>query len=116
MKKQFLILLAVTTFVGLTIAVIAHLLLEKSDSTQVVNGALISWLNILFYSFIAAALLTKKNIAWVLPMIVIKYVILVSVVYYIWASTDVALVLVGVFSELFLTALVLLPVRRFLVS
>ncbi|MCC6138795.1 MAG: hypothetical protein IT287_09190 [Bdellovibrionaceae bacterium] len=116
MKKQFIILFSVTTFVALFVAITAHLLLQKEDSTQVVNGALISWINILFYSMIAGAVLSKKNIAWVLPMIVIKYVILVSVVYYIWASTDVALVLVGVFSELFLTALVLLPIRRFLVS
>lgn len=116
MKRQFFGVLTLATATGAVIAAIATYLLSLPGSTHLVTGVFFSWLNIVFYAFIALMVLSKKNIAWVVPLIVIKYVILVSVVYYIWASTDVALVLVGIFLELILTAILAIPFRRQLLS
>ena len=116
MKKQFVGVFLASTVMALLIGGISYFYVGEAATTHVVMGVLISWLNILFYSLITVLFLGKKNVALAIGLIVIKYVLLVTVVYYIWASADVMMVLVGVFSELILTALILPPFRRFLVS
>lgn len=116
MKRQFWGVLLSATLVGLLISVTTSIIWDSEGATHVVKGVCFSWVNILFYSLITALFLAKKNIALATSLIVIKYLLLVTVVYYIWASLDVVLVLVGVFSELILTALVLPPFKRYLVS
>ncbi|MCB9072646.1 MAG: hypothetical protein H6623_03425 [Bdellovibrionaceae bacterium] len=83
-------------------------------ATQVGIGVALSGVNILFYAIITAAILSKKNIAWILPVIVIKYLILISAVYYVWASTEVLKVVMGIFSELILAAFVVPLFKRLL--
>lgn len=116
MKKPFFGILISATVTALIVSLIAHFTVSADATTHIVTGVLISWANILFYALITALFLAKKNIALAIALIVIKYLLLVSVVYYIWASTDVMLVLVGVFSELLLAALFLPPFKRYLVS
>lgn len=116
MKEQFKAVVGISFLVALALSVGAIFTLNPEKSTQVVMGVVLSWLNILFYSFIALIILHKKNIAWAMTMIVIKYLILVLVIYYVWASADTVLVVVGVFSQLVLTALVLIPLRKFVLS
>lgn len=116
MKRSFLMVTGISFGVGLLLSLSASIWSSSEQSTQVVMGIVFSWLNILFYSFIALIILHKKNIAWAMTMIVIKYLILVSVLYYVWASANTVLVLVGVFSQLMLTALVLIPLKKFVLS
>jgi hypothetical protein len=116
MAKNFLLALFASTSAAFLVVLVTFLTLDLYAATQVGIGVSVTWVNILFYAIITGAILSKKNIAWVLPVIVIKYLILISAVYYIWASTDVAKVLVGVFSELLLFSFMLLPTRRLLAS
>ncbi len=116
MRRSFVGILAAATAIALIVGLMAWFIGSEPQATQVVTGVVISWVNIFFYALITALFLAKKNVALAIPLIVIKYVLLVWIVYYIWASSDVVLVLVGVFSELILTALILLPFKRFLVS
>lgn len=116
MKRQFFTVLIVATVIGALISIAASIIGDNDSTTHVVKGVVISWMNILFYSMITALFLSKKNVALATSLIVIKYLLLVTIVYYIWASLDVVLALVGVFSELILTALVLPLFKRYLVS
>jgi hypothetical protein len=116
MRRAFFGILLSATLSGLLISAVAAILCDPEGATHIVKGVCFSWANILFYSFITALFLAKKNIALATSLIVIKYLLLVIVVYYIWASLDVVFLLVGVFSELFLTALALPPFKRYLVS
>ncbi len=116
MKRQFLAVLAITSAIAILLGVSAVVIGSPSQSTHLVIGVALSWVNILFYAFVAHVILNKKNIAWAMTMIVIKYLILVSVLYYIWASADVVIVLVGVFSQLVLTAISFIPLKRFVLS
>lgn len=116
MKKQFIALFLLITGLAICISTATTVILDSEKTTHVVIGVVLSWMNILFYSFVSVILLTKKNIAWAMTIIVIKYLILVSVAYYIWASTDVVLVLVGVFLELILSALLIIPFKRHFLS
>lgn len=72
-------------------------------------------LNLIFYMVLAAAILVKKNIAWMGPVIVLKYLILIGSVYLVWANCDVLLVLASMFAEL-LTTIALLMVFKTLLS
>ncbi len=72
-------------------------------------------LNLIFYMVLAAAILVKKNIAWMGPVIVLKYLILIGSVYLVWANCDVLLVLASMFTEL-LTTIILLLVFKMLLS
>jgi hypothetical protein len=116
MKRPFFGVLLSATVAGILISAAAAIIGPPENATHIVKGVCFSWVNILFYSIITALFLAKKNIALATSLIVIKYLLLVIVVYYIWASLDVVFVLVGVFLELFLTALALPPFKRYLVG
>ncbi len=87
---------------------------SRTASNVIIASAFLS-LNIIFYMILAAAILVKKNIAWMGPVIVIKYLILIGSVYLVWAKFDVLLVLASLFTEL-LTAIILLMVFKLLLS
>jgi hypothetical protein len=91
----------------LAAAVVFPITLIKNDlriAASVGVGVSLSILNIYFYAMVASALLIKKNIAWIGPVIVIKYLLLIVSIYFIWHFCEVLSVLVGLFSELVLTA------------
>jgi len=71
---------------------------------QIGIGVAISVVNIYFYVVLVGAIIVKKNIAWMGPVIVIKYGFLIASIYLVWAHCDLLLVTVGLFSELILTA------------
>lgn len=73
-------------------------------ATNIGLGAAFATVNITFYGIVALGLVLKKNIAWLGPVIVIKYLFLLVSVYLIWAHSDVLLVLVGMFSQITLVA------------
>lgn len=84
-------------------------------ASNVIWASVFLTLNLIFYMVLAAAILVKKNIAWMGPVIVLKYLILIGSVYLVWANCDVLLVLASMFAEL-LTTIVLLMVFKKLLS
>ena len=91
--------LLITNFVFSAVAYIAG---NSQIASNVVWASVFLTMNLIFYMVLAAAILVKKNIAWMGPVIVIKYLFLLVSVYFIWAKGDVLFVLSGMFVELFL--------------
>lgn len=98
------------------IATVAVALLSRNlyDATQVSIGVGISVLNMLFYSWLGWLLFVKKNIAWIGAVIVIKYLFLALGIYLVWTYGEVVFVLLGLFSEIVLTALFYLLLKLLL--
>jgi hypothetical protein len=88
---------------------------DSRIASNVIWASVFLTLNLIFYMVLAAAILVKKNIAWMGPVIVLKYLILIGSVYLVWANCDVLLVLATMFTEL-LTTIVLLLVFKMLLS
>lgn len=88
---------------------------DSRTASNVIWASVFLTLNLIFYMVLAAAILVKKNIAWMGPVIVLKYLILIGSVYLVWANCDVLLVLASMFTEL-LTTIVLLLVFKMLLS
>lgn len=82
-------------------------------ATEVGIGSAFVSINMAFYGLLSLAIFIKKNIAWVGPVIVIKYLFLIISVYFIWAYRDVLLVLVGMFAGLFTTITLLMIFKKF---
>jgi len=116
MVKQFIAVSGISLLVAFFLLLGVKIWVETEKSTHIVIGIAFSWLNILFYSFVALLILHKKNIAWAMTMIVIKYLILVLVLFYVWATADIHLVVVGVFAQLLITALAFIPLKKFVLG
>lgn len=86
---------------------------KRAASLFIVGGILLS-VNVIFYAFISAVILIKKNIAWMGPVIVIKYLILIGSVYLIWAQAEVLWFLAGMFIELFLIITFFVVIKKWL--
>lgn len=86
---------------------------EMRTATEVGIGSIFVSVNMAFYGLLSLAIFVKKNIAWVGPVIVIKYLFLIVSVYFIWAYRDVLLVLVGMFAGLFTTITLLVIFKKF---
>lgn len=99
-ETRLLLLSMVVTNVCLSLACLVGL--ELRSAINIISGSLFLTFNLTFYTVMSAAILIKKNIAWMGPVIVIKYLFLIVSVYFIWAKGDVLLVLSGMFVELFL--------------
>lgn len=91
---------------------VAAVFAERHVALNVFCASVFLTLNLIFYMVLAAAILVKKNIAWMGPVIVIKYLILIGSVYLVWAKCDAILVLASMFTEL-LTITALLVVFKF---
>lgn len=83
------------------------------DATHVLIGILLTSMNIYFYALLGVMIFVKKNIAWIGPVIVIKYLILMASIYMIWQHGDLMLVTVGLFAELFLSSLFMALLKFF---
>ncbi|MBY0385200.1 hypothetical protein K2X05_08585 [bacterium] len=81
-------------------------------ATEAGVGSLFVSINMAFYGLLSVAIFVKKNIAWVGPVIVIKYLFLIVSVYFIWAYRDVLLVLVGMFTGLCITITLLMIFKK----
>ena len=88
---------------------------DSRIASNVIWASVFLTLNLIFYMVLAAAILVKKNIAWMGPVIVLKYLILIVSVYLVWANCDVLLVLASLFAEL-LTTIILLMVFKSLLT
>ena len=103
--------LLITNFVFSAVAYIAG---NSQIASNVVWASVFLTMNLIFYMVLAAAILVKKNIAWMGPVIVIKYLILIVSVYFVWAHCDVLLVLASMFTELLTTILLLIVFKKLL--
>jgi hypothetical protein len=99
-------------FTGLLIGIFSYAFLSLYDATQIMYGMGFSIFNLLFYSLVAWMIFVKKNIAWIVPIIVIKYAILIVAIYLVWAHCNALLVAAGMLSELILAAFVWLFLKR----
>lgn len=100
---------------GLAFLVLAlHLVVfgEYCDATSVLVGAVFLATNLFFYAIVSAAILVKKNIAWVGPVIVIKYLFLIVSVYLVWAYFHSLWVVTGMFAELLLVIVFYLMIQK----
>lgn len=102
----FSILITNLVFCGVTAA-----FADRHTALNVFCASVFLTMNLIFYMVLAAAILVKKNIAWMGPVIVIKYLILIGSVYLVWAKCDALLVLASMFMEL-LTITALLVVFK----
>lgn len=84
-----------------------------SGAKEVGFGALISLINLVFYTFIYWIIFNKKNVASLGPLIVIKYSILLFLIYCVWAYFDPLKVVAGLTGELLLVAFAWLFIRLF---
>lgn len=111
-ETQFLLLSIVVT--NLTLSLISLSSLDLRYALNIIFGSLFLTVNLTFYSLMSAAILIKKNIAWMGPVIVIKYLFLIVSVYFIWAKGDALLVLAGMFVELFLIIACYMIIKKLL--
>jgi hypothetical protein len=80
-------------------------------ATQVGIGVLISVMNTALYALLAWTIIVKKNIAWMGPVIVIKYSILIASIYYVWTHHNVLLVLLGLIAQLIVSTLLIALIK-----
>jgi hypothetical protein len=80
-------------------------------ATQVGIGVLISVINVALYALLAWTIIVKKNIAWMGPVIVIKYSILIASIYYVWTHHNVLLVLLGLIAQLIVSTLLIALIK-----
>ena len=111
-SRGFLEILTAAVVSGLLIVGISLYLTNLYDATQMGYGVLFGALNILFYAFVSSVIFVKKNIAWAVPIIVIKYSILIVVIYLLWFHGNALPVVTGMLSETILTALVWLLLKK----
>jgi len=78
----------------------------REVATQLGIGVLISAISTGFYALLAWTIIVKKNIAWMGPVIVIKYSILIASIYYVWVHQNIVLVTVGLLAQLVISALI----------
>jgi hypothetical protein len=114
LKSQSLWLLIAIVSSNLAITVMSTTLLDMRSATNLICGALFLTVNLLFYTLLSAAILIKKNIAWMGPVIVIKYLFLIASVYFVWAYSDVLLVLSGMFVELIIIIIIFMILQKWL--
>jgi hypothetical protein len=110
--RSFKEFIASAIVAALLIAIPSFTLLNLYDATQVIYGVTFSVANFLFYSLVAWMIFVKKNIAWIVPIIVIKYAILIVAIYLVWAHCNALLVAAGMLSELILAAFAWLILKR----
>ncbi len=114
LKSQSLWLLIAIVSSNLAITVMSTSFLDMRSATNLICGALFLTVNLIFYTLLSAAILIKKNIAWMGPVIVIKYLFLIASVYLVWAYSDVLLVLSGMFVELFIIIIIYMILQKWL--
>lgn len=113
MKRSFLEILTAAVASGILIIALSLSLANLYDATQIGYGVLFGAFNILSYAFVSGVIFVKKNIAWAVPIIVIKYSILIVVIYLLWSQGNALQVVGGMLLEIILTALVWLLLKKF---
>lgn len=114
--KPFLEILAALVISAALIMGFSLYFFDLYDATQIFYGVGLSIFNLLFYSLIAGLIFVKKNIAWIVPIIVIKYSLLIVAIYLIWAHCKPLFVVGGMISELIITAFVWLIIKKVLLK
>jgi hypothetical protein len=110
-KRESQLLVFALLITNVSFSLTAYYYAGWTVAANVLVASLFLTLNFLFYMVLAAAILVKKNIAWMGPVIVIKYLILIGSVYLVWAKCDVLLVLASMFAELLAVSLVLVTLK-----
>lgn len=116
LKTETLCLVVALVVSNLAIVQMSLYFLDKRSATNLICGALFLTVNLTFYTILSAAILIKKNIAWMGPVIVIKYLFLIASVYLVWAYSDVLLVLSGMFVELFIIIIIYMILKKWLLK
>lgn len=111
LNSQALELFMISSLTGITLVLSGYIYSGLYGALNVGVGAAVSLINIQFYALIFWRIFTKKNIASLGLLIVIKYTILLLLIYFVWAYCDVLMSVAGLVSELIITALVWLLVR-----
>jgi hypothetical protein len=113
-KQDTQVLVFSLLLTNVTFTLVAYFWGDSRIALNVACASVFLTLNLIFYMVLAAAILVKKNIAWMGPVIVIKYLILIGSVYLVWANCDVLLVLASMFTELLTTIFLLVVVKKWL--
>jgi hypothetical protein len=105
------ILLSIT-ITAVLLAASGGMALSLYDATQFGWGVLFAVFNQVFYTFVTWMIFVKKNVAWVVLVIVIKYAILLVAIYLVWLYGEALMFAVGMLAELILTALMWLMLKK----
>lgn len=115
LRSQCWVLLIAILISNIAVTMMSLAALDMRSATNMICGALFLTINLTFYVVLSTAILIKKNIAWMGPVIVIKYLFLIVSVYFVWAYSNVLLVLSGMFVELLIIIIIYMILQKWLV-
>lgn len=103
--RQQIELFAISFVAGIAIIAISYFLIDLYGAKHIAIGVLLGQASWVFNGLSTWLLFTKKHIAWIVMVNVIKYVILVTIIVAIIAQLNAPLVGVGLFLQIVATAI-----------